>query len=440
MILAFILYYGKEGLLSQFYTLIGGHSREYQGLLYSFWGIVMVHAFYNFPIAVHQISAHWMRIPVSQAEAARTLGAGKFRAFYVGVLPQLIPSILQAAGLIFLYCFFSFTTVLVFGGRAGTTLEVQIYQALRYQSDLPLSTLYSIIESCFALVGILVLTRHRGKKEASFSDFGTTRKRETAIGAQKWIILAYQTFIVIFFLGPLAAIVIEAFRVPSSFGGATRVGLGNFSRLLYGFQAPLLPAISSTIKLSGVAALLATFFGIVASGSVYSLRKAGKNGILTRSIEISQWVPMAVSPAIMAYGWLFLSSQHTTSYALVAAQAAIAWPFVSRSLHASLNALNPWVREAARTLGASPLKSFLSIELKTIAPSIAAAAAFAFSITAGDANIPLMLGMSEHETLPLLLYRLTAAYRFNEACAAGLILGLLTGVVFFVKEKVIDVA
>jgi len=98
------------------------------------------------------------------------------------------------------------------------------------------------------------------------------------------------------------------------------------------------------------------------------------------------------------------------------------------------------MHEAAKTLGASPIKAFITIELRTILPSVAAAAAFAFSITAGDVNVPLMLGMSEIETLPLILYRLTAAYRFNEACAAGLVLGLMTGIVFMLKEKVIDVA
>ena len=440
VILAFILYYGKEGMLSQVYALVGGRSHEYRGLLYSFWGIVMVHAFYNFPIAVHQVSAHWMRIPTSQSEAARTLGAGKIRAFRVGVLPELLPSVTQAAGLIFLYCFFSFTTVLVFGGRAGTTLEVRIYQALRYQSNLPLSTVYAAVETLFALASIYVLTRHGRKGIAHASDYGRIQGRAKASGASKLIVLAYEVFIVIFFLGPLAAIVVEAFRVPSSFGGATVFGLGNFSRLLRGFQAPLPQAMLATIKLSGSAALLATFFGAAASASIYFLRKSGQNSAFTRAIEMSQWLPLAVSPAILAYGWLFLSSNHMESYALVAAQAAIAWPFVSRSLHAALQALNPNAREAARTLGASPLRSFVSVELKTIAPSIAAAAAFAFSITAGDANVPLMLGISDHETLPLLLYRLTAAYRFNEACAAGLALGLMTGIVFFLKEKVIDVA
>jgi thiamine transport system permease protein len=70
-----------------------------------------------------------------------------------------------------------------------------------------------------------------------------------------------------------------------------------------------------------------------------------------------------------------------------------------------------------------------------LAPSLASAAAFAFSITMGDANIPLILGSGQHETLPLLLYRLTSSYRFNEACAVGLVLALFTSVAFFLKEK-----
>ena len=443
VILAFILYYGREGMLTHFFAFIAGRQGEYRGLLYSFWGIVLVHAFYNFPIAVHQISAHWMRIPSTQAEAARTLGAGRARAFAVGVAPQLLPSIVQAGGLIFLYCFFSFTTVLVFGGRAGTTVEVQIYQALRYQSNLPLAALYALIETLFALTGIALLTQRKNGKEADGrgSDFGQGRRvREKPRGAARSLLALYEFLLGIFFLGPLLATVVEAFRVPASLGGGASFGLGNFSRLLGGFQAPLFPAIAATLRLSGLAALTATLLGLAASGSLHFLRRAGTGGTLVRAIELAQWLPMAVSPAILAYGWLFLSSSRATSLALVAAQAAIAWPFVSRSIQASLRALNPKHREAARTLGASPLRAFVSVELRTILPSIAAAAAFAFSITAGDANVPLMLGMSEVETLPLLLYRLTAAYRFNEACAAGLVLGLMTGAVFFLKEKVIDVA
>jgi len=440
VILAFILYYGKEGYFSAFLALILGRKSEYRGLLYSFWGLVLVHAFYNFPIAVHQISALWMRIPESQKEAAKTLGAGKIMAFRTGTLPWLLPGIAQAAGLIFLYCFFSFTTVLVFGGRTGSTLEVSIYQALRYQGNARLALLFSVIETGFALLSIWFITGMTQKQQHALRDFGRRRVLSSPKGVQRAVLAIYGILLLLFFIGPLVSIVVEAFRVPASLGGGFRFGLGNFERLLRGFQAPLLKAVLATLTLSGSAALLATTAGVIAGVSVFTGKKAARPHFTNRIMEALQWLPLAVSPAVFAYGWLFLSPDRTIAAAIIAAQAVIAWPFVSRAVSASLQSLDPRLREAGRTLGAGPLQAFLTIDFRVIAPSVAASAAFAFSITAGDVNVPLMLGMSEIETLPLLLFRLTAAYRFNEACAAGLVLGLMTGIVFFLKEKAIDVA
>jgi len=81
VILAFVTYYGNQGMLWAFLSSVLGVSRQYHGVLYSFWGLAAVHAFYNFPIVIHQVSALWMRIPESQEEAARMLGARNFRHF-----------------------------------------------------------------------------------------------------------------------------------------------------------------------------------------------------------------------------------------------------------------------------------------------------------------------------------------------------------------------
>lgn len=105
VILSFILYYGKNG----WFTLaLARAGLEWQGgsLLYSLWGLVFVHAFYNFPIIIQNVGSVWTKMPRSREEAARTLGAGKLRAFSMGTLPYLLPSILQSASLVFLFCFF----------------------------------------------------------------------------------------------------------------------------------------------------------------------------------------------------------------------------------------------------------------------------------------------------------------------------------------------
>ncbi len=77
----------------------------------------------------------------------------------------------------------------------------------------------------------------------------------------------------------------------------------------------------------------------------------------------------------------------------------------------------------------------IRVDAASLPRSVASAAAFAFSITMGDANIPLILGGGKRETLPLLLYRLTSSYRFSEACAVGIVLSLFTSVAFFLKER-----
>lgn len=439
VVLAFILFYGKQGFFQWFRNAVAGSSAEYRGFLYSFGGLVLVHAFYNFPVIIHQVGAVWERIPVSREEASRTLGAGKMRAFMTATLPWLLPSIGQAAGVIFLYCFFSFTIVLVFGGRYGSTLEVELYRALRYQGDYLTALIFAVLESVVALTLLRFIQRLSQAGFAVSRDFGQVKAPKRPKLAISLAIVLYSSLIMLFFIGPLVSVAVEAFRVPQSMAGRKAFGLGNFLRLLNGFQAPLLPAVMMTLSLSGSAAVLATLAGLVSA--VFSLwsRRLGLGLRMRQALHALQWVPMAVSPAILAYGWLFLSPPYAFMLPLIAAQALIAWPFVARAISASFESLDSRTHEAARTLGASPLKAFLSVELRTVAPSIASAAAFAFAIAAGDVTVPLMLGLGEVETLPLLLYRLVSAYRFNEACAAGLVLAVMTGMVFFLKEKVLDV-
>lgn len=455
VVLAFVLYFGRQGWFTTLLSLVMGGDRSYRGSLYSFGGLVMVHAFYNFPIVVQQVGALWARIPQGAKEAARTLGAKRWQAFLTGTLPWLAPGMFQAAGLIFLYCFFSFTTVLVFGGTSGSTLEVEIFRSLRYAGRPMQALVFAILETGGALSAIAIISRLGAHGDKAVKDFGRRPPLAQPRGFVIGILLLYAAGLAFFFFGPLLAVAVEAFRVPSSLGGRMQFGPGNFIRLIRGFQAPLLPALAMTLRVSGSAAVAATVLGVAAALAVRQGPGTGtdlqEHGLLHRmpvsAVRFLMWLPLAVSPAVFAYGWAFLSSHLAGNestggmqLALAAAQAMMAWPFVARGVSAALASIDRSTREAARTLGARPLQAFLTVELRAIAPSVAASAAFAFSITAGDVNVPLMLGMGEFETLPLLLYRLTSAYRFNEACAAGLVLAVLTGFVFFLKEKYLDVS
>lgn len=424
VILAFILYYGKNGWFSRALAAanLGGGGG---GFLYSFWGLVTVHAFYNFPIIIQNVGAVWAKLPKSREEAARTLGAGRFRAFAAGSLPQLLPSLLQSASLVFLFCFFSFTIVLVFGGLSGSTLEVGIYRAIRFTGDRQRALALAAVQTAIALIAAGGFESFGRKGAAVSKGFGAVAPRRRPKRAARTAIAAYEILVIVFFLGPLFALAAEAFTVRGSMAGAARFGFGTFARLL-GPGAPLVKALLNSLSLSGLAAILATLFGAALSAAEHYAGSGRR----------STWIallPLAISPALIAAGLSALFGSGGRAV-IVLGQLSIAWPFVARSMEASFGALERRKNEAARTLGATPANAFLLADLPIVAPSLASAAAFAFSMTMGDANIPLLLGGGRFETLPLLLYRLTASYRFSEACAVGIILAIATSAAFFFKE------
>jgi thiamine transport system permease protein len=427
VILAFILYYGKNGWFSRALAAanLGGGGGGGGGFLYSFWGLVTVHAFYNFPIIIQNVGALWAKLPKSREEAARTLGAGRFRAFAAGSLPQLLPSLLQSASLVFLFCFFSFTIVLVFGGLSGSTLEVGIYRAIRFTGDRQRALALAAVQTAIALIAAGGFESFGRKGAAVSKGFGAVAPRRRPKRAARTAIAAYEILVIVFFLGPLFALAAEAFTVRGSMAGAARFGFGTFARLL-GPGAPLVKALLNSLSLSGLAAILATLFGAALSAAEHYAGSGRR----------STWIallPLAISPALIAAGLSALFGSGGRAV-IVLGQLSIAWPFVARSMEASFGALERRKNEAARTLGATPAKAFLLADLPIVAPSLASAAAFAFSMTMGDANIPLLLGGGRFETLPLLLYRLTASYRFSEACAVGIILAIATSAAFFFKE------
>lgn len=444
VVLAFVLFYGKAGWFGQALRWLGLAKTDGSGgFLYGFWGLVLIHAFYNFPIVIQSVGSVWGKLPKSREEAARTLGAGRLKAFRVGTLPYLLPSILQSASLIFLFCFFSFTIVLVFGSLEGSTLEVDIYRALRFTGNRPKALVLGAVQTVVALVAVWSFSRLNQKNTALLKDFGRAAPRKRPSTVSGLLIAGYSVAILVFFIGPLASLVVEAFTVRDLPGGAAHFGFDNFGRLLRGTGAgggsvaggePLTVSLLNSLLISGCASLIAISIGLAVAASARTSPSYSGSGKSRRLVRSVMTLPMAISPALTAFGWAALSGS-TTPLAIIAGQSTIAWPFVSRSVNAALDSLDPGKHEAARTLGASSATATLAVDFGEIRPSILSAAAFAFSMTLGDANIALVLGGGAYETLPLLVYRLISSYRFSEACAAGIVLALLTGVAFFFKEK-----
>ena len=119
--------------------------------------------------------------------------------------------------------------------------------------------------------------------------------------------------------------------------------------------------------------------------------------------------------------WFGVRLVFTTAGASLAT-AVMSFPLIVRAVRLSLDAVDPGLEAAARTLGAGPLDRFVTVTLPLIAPGILSGAITAFAAGLGEfgavitfaSNIP-----GETQTLPLAIYAATQTPG-GEAVAARL--------------------
>jgi thiamine transport system permease protein len=87
-------------------------------------------------------------------DAARVLGASRWRAFREVTWPLLRPAITAAASIVFLFTFTSFGVILLLGGPGQSTIEVEIFQRTSQQLDLSAAAVLAMIQLVF--VGALL--------------------------------------------------------------------------------------------------------------------------------------------------------------------------------------------------------------------------------------------------------------------------------------------
>jgi len=425
MVLSFVLFYGRAGHLNRFLMWAFGLREPPVNFLYGFWGIVLVHGFYEFPIVLQTVGEVWERLPRDREDAARLLGAGKLRAWATGTLPSLAPAIAQAGALCFLLCFFSFAVVMVFGGLSGSTLEVEVYRLSRLEADSASATVLALAETVIACVVVALISlcdrgTERGMAESKSAGASPelTRPRGKTILA----LIAYAVFLTIFFGGPMLSLLVQAFSVRSGPLGPASFGLRNFERLASSesFSSALLGTLYTALP----AALIATFAACI-------LALATRSG--GTMVKTAAALPLAISGIVSSLGWSLLFP-HSGLSLIPFVQALGSMPYVLKSVSAALSTLDHRPIEAARCLGAGRLRAAILLELRAVSPAVFAAFAFAFASSAGDLNVPLVLGQGGFETLSVYLFRLTSAYRFPEACAAGVVLALIGSLAFAAKE------
>lgn len=436
VVLAFVIFYGNSGVLNRFVMGAFDLKRPPFTILYSFSAIILAHSFYNFPLAARLIGSFWERHSDGPALAARTLGASPLRTFFTITLPGLLPAIFSAAGLIYLFCFMSFAVVLVLGGGPKyTTLEVEIYRAARVSLDLDMAVALAMVGAVLTLciLWITVKMQHKAAHalRGQASRPGTTRLTGTA----KFFWLLYLLLVVLVVASPLIALVGRSFLARTTRSGPLVWTFQWYLDLLKeGGGSRSLMAVKNSLTFAVLTVGAALPLGMMAAWVT-----TRSKGLWGRVGEMVMMLPMGVSSVVLGLGYfkclsLFFPDYRGSRAAVVAAHVVVAYPFVLRSVSASLKRISPSLPQAARTLGAGPFRTFFTVELPLIRSGLVGGGCFAFALSMGEINATLILARADTVTIPLALYRLIGAYRYFAASALGCLLMALCVACFLLLE------
>jgi molybdate transport system permease protein len=200
-------------------------------------------------------------------------------------------------------------------------------------------------------------------------------------------------------------------------------------------QAPLL----LSLEVAAIATVLAVVTGVALAALLAWRRLPGRD-----LIDAILTAPMVLPPTVLGYYVLVTLGKHSalgrawhaafhsdivfTVTGCVVAATIGALPMVVKSARTALEGVDPTLVQAARTLGAGPVRAFFTVTLPLAAPGVIAGAMLGFARALGDFGVTLMIaGDIPGQTQTASLYIYDQVVGGHDAAAGGMI-ALLTAV------------
>ena len=412
-VLGVLAVFGRSGLISQGLGAFGLPPIDIFGLP----GILIVHVFFNLPLATRLLLQAWLAVPAERLRLAAALGFGPRDIFRQIEWPLLRETIPGAFLVIFLICLTSFAVALALGGGPrATTVELAIYQAFRFDFDLGRAAALASMQFLLcAAVGIAVFWISVPQVGQTGLDRSVPRW-DAATRILRLQDAALLSLASLFLLLPMALV------------------LGRGIGTVLDLPSSVWAAAGRSLILAIVSTAICIVLALALSLWVASLKRSAT------LVEALAMLPIAASPLVIgtgAYLLLFFWVNPVAMALPVTAltNAAMALPFALRALVPAVRATELNYGRLADSLSMSGWARLRYLSLPRLARPLGFSAGLAAALSMGDLGVIALFADPDYATLPLEMYRLMGAYRQEEAAGAALLLVLLSLGLFWVFDR-----
>jgi thiamine transport system permease protein len=395
--------------------------------------------FFNVAVVIRAVGASWESLDVRPAEAAAALGASPAQVFRTVTLPSLRPAIVSAASVVFLFCATSFGVVLTLGGLRYSSVETEIYLLTTQLLDLQAAAALSLLQLLAVTALLVVAGRLRATADPTVERRVARPRRPRRQDLPQ---LGTTVLVLVLVAAPVLTLVVGSLRLHDTWSLDNYRGLtttGDNTALLVPVTDALVTSLRTAVDATWMSLLLGVLIAVVVSRR--SMTRGERR--LRSSLDGFFMLPLGVSAVTLGFGFLITLDRppldlRDSTLLVPIAQALVALPLVVRTLAPVFSGVDDRQRQAAASLGAGPLRTFVTVDLPAVRRPLLAAAGFAFAVSLGEFGATSFLARDEHPTLPVVIYQLIGrpgSENFGMALAASVVLASATALVVLAVDR-----
>jgi thiamine transport system permease protein len=324
--------------------------------------------------------------------------------------------------------------VLLLGGPEVATLEVEIHRATTQLLDLHLASVLALVQLAAVTAALAVYGRLHRRPVARSLRASDEVVRPPRTRGERTFLRANLAVITVLLAAPPLVLVERSLSVGDGYGFGHYTGLATQARGTVLAIAPL-EAIRNSVGFALAAAAIALVVGACTAVAV-----TGRRSPLTRTLDRALMLPLGTSAVTVGFGFLLaLGPLRSHPVVVPLAQALIATPFVVRALVPAIEAIDPRLRDAAASLGATPRRIWREIDLAIVARTALVATGFAFAIAVGEFGATVFVARAEFPTVPVAIFRALGrpgAANFGQAMTLSTLLMAITAAAMLVIDRV----
>jgi thiamine transport system permease protein len=424
---------GPNGLISSILNLPIPES-----VAFGWIGILYAHVFYNIPLMIHWVSFSIRQSDPEIEEVAKSLGSKGWHKFRRITLPTILPGIIVASLLTFIFCFLSYPVVTILGGISLRTMEVNIASTYKTFPLTGKSMAASLAFIQFMIMIVFVYFYMRSLKvmtEKRKVGRSETLKKlpELSKSSIKILITFYLAFLFLFdaliFIGILNKSLRDSYT--------NLLTLNNFVSVFSYIPSRFLGVEPSRAIFNSLFFAISSVYitSILAVGALLLREKLSKKMLIILDTFI--FLPVAASSITLALGIIRGFNMFDVFYSdiwffIIVTHSIICFPFIMRAFSNARDRVDPDLVDTSRSLGSNRLETLLRVEIPLIFPSIIVGMIFAFSLSIGEFTATNFLWEPQATTMPVAIYRFIAMRQWGPASAMSVILALVCFVSFLI--------